>query len=139
LRRPLQPIVNRLPRSIVNLIKYQVGRLLASKLDVLGVLWGTDNARGHHCYTPLYASHLRRARRSIRSVLEIEHWLRGRFESGRRVVAFKGDQSDPAALQEVVQSAALRSIWVIDDGSHIGSHVIASFGVLFPGLPSVWG
>jgi hypothetical protein len=54
------------------------------------------------------------------------------------VVAFRGDQSDPAALQTVVESCAPFDL-VIDDGSHIGLDIITAFGVLFPAVrPGGW-
>jgi hypothetical protein len=167
LKRPLHPIANRLPRSVVNLAKYQIGRLLAWNLDALGVLWATDKARGQHGYTPLYARHLRRGRRSIHSVLEIgigygsdpkrggnslymwkNYFPRAavygldifdkRLVGVPGVVALKGDQSDTVALRKLVEGRAPFDL-VIDDGSHIASDVIASFGVLFPAVrPGGW-
>jgi SAM-dependent methyltransferase len=44
-----------------------------------------------------------------------------------------GDQSDPAFLSDVVSEMGGLDI-VIDDGSHIASHQIASFRTLFPKL-----
>ncbi len=159
-KRPLHPIASLLPRSTVNLTKYQIGRLFASNLDALGVLWGTDKALGHHAYTPLYARHLGRARSSIRSVLEIGigggnslyMWrnyfpratvygldvLEARLVGVPGVVAFRGDQSDPAALERLLENCEAFDL-IVDDGGHIGSHIITSFGALFPAVqPGGW-
>lgn len=50
-----------------------------------------------------------------------------------RIVTVQGDQSDPALLAEVVRRYGPFTI-VVDDGSHICAHVIASFTHLFPTL-----
>jgi len=42
-----------------------------------------------------------------------------------------GDQSDPAFLQSLIDEFGIPDI-VLDDGSHIGSHVSASFQFLYP-------
>lgn len=52
---------------------------------------------------------------------------------GRRIKTFKGDQSDPVFLHELVDRIGRPDI-IIDDGSHQNPHVIASFKILFPHL-----
>ena len=131
-------------------------------LDALGILWGTDKARGHHGYTTYYARHLRARRRSIRCVLEIgvggyvdphdggnslRMWrnyfpsatiygldlYEKRFADARRLITLQGDQSDPETLKHVVELCAPLDL-VVDDGSHVRSDVIASFDALFPAV-----
>ena len=160
--RPLQPVASRLPRPVVDRVKHRLGRTVCWHLDALGILWGTDKARGHHGYTRYYARHLRAPRRSIRCVLEIgvggygdphdggnslRMWrnyfpratiygldlYEKRFADGRRLVTLKGDQSDPETLRHVVELCAPFDL-VVDDGSHIRSDVITSFEALFPAV-----
>ena len=47
-----------------------------------------------------------------------------------RIAIVQGDQSDPAFLEDVARRFGPFDV-VIDDGSHISVHVIASFGTLF--------
>jgi cephalosporin hydroxylase len=49
----------------------------------------------------------------------------------RRIRIFRGDQSDADVLHRIVHEIGRPDI-VIDDGSHVNSHVIKSFEVLFP-------
>jgi cephalosporin hydroxylase len=48
-----------------------------------------------------------------------------------RIKIYQGDQSDAAFLQRVSSAEGPFDI-IIDDGSHIQSHIIASFETLFP-------
>jgi len=50
-----------------------------------------------------------------------------------RIHTFQGSQDDPAFLDCVIRQMGHVDI-VIDDGSHVNSHVIASFRCLFPRL-----
>ena len=52
-----------------------------------------------------------------------------------RIHIVKGDQCDASFLQEVTRTRGPFDI-IIDDGSHVQSHIIASFEALFPLLPS---
>ena len=52
-----------------------------------------------------------------------------------RINIVKGDQCDALFLQEVTRTHGPFDI-IIDDGSHVQSHIIASFEALFPLLPS---
>ena len=47
-----------------------------------------------------------------------------------RIAIVQGDQSDPGFLEDVARRFGPFDI-VIDDGSHVSAHVIASFGTLF--------
>lgn len=53
--------------------------------------------------------------------------------SGPRIHFEKGDQSDPAFLASVVSKHGPFDV-IIDDGSHIGRHIIASFEALWPAV-----
>jgi hypothetical protein len=48
-----------------------------------------------------------------------------------RITIFQGSQIDAGFLNSVVQKTGPLDI-IIDDGSHINSHVISTFGILFP-------
>jgi hypothetical protein len=135
---------------------------LSWNLDALGILWGTDTARGHHKYTTYYARHLRKLRRSTRCVLEIgiggyedpvsggnslymwrSYFRRAtvygvdlyekQLDDDPGVVALRADQSDPRSLQRIIATCPVVDV-IIDDGSHIGEHIVASFTELFPAL-----
>ena len=49
----------------------------------------------------------------------------------KRIETFRGDQSDPDVLKGIIAKIGRPDI-IVDDGSHINQHVIASFKVLFP-------
>ena len=50
-----------------------------------------------------------------------------------RTAIYRGSQDDPAVLRQIVQDSGGFDI-IIDDGSHINAHVIATFNALFPSL-----
>jgi len=52
---------------------------------------------------------------------------------GRRVRLMRADQSDPCQLSAIVESIGQPDI-VIDDGSHVGDHILTTFSALFPRL-----
>lgn len=160
--RPLQPLTRWFPRPVVNRVKHQVGRTIAWNLDALAVLWDTDKGPRHHRYTAEYARHLRLRRRSIQSVLEIGvggygnlrsggqslyMWRnyfpratvygldvhRKQLESNVRVATIEVDQSDRASLERALVACPVFDL-IVDDGSHVGAHVITSFEFLFPRL-----
>lgn len=60
--------------------------------------------------------------------IDIEEKL---VQLGRRVQFRRADQSDPQQIHAIVKELGVPDI-VIDDGSHIGPHVRASFDALFP-------
>ena len=156
-RRPLRRLAQRLPRPAVNRAKRVIAAPVAWNLDTLAVLWGTDKAPGHHGYTRYYARHLNR--RSVGCVLEIGigenqdperggnsllMW-RSYFPNATifgldlyekrldepRIVALQADQSDQASLERAVADCPPFDL-VVDDGSHVASHVATSFDTLFP-------
>jgi hypothetical protein len=157
-------MVARLSRPTVNRIKRLLAVPISWNLDALGVLWGTDKARGNHGYTTYYARHLRKTRRSTRRVLEIgigeyqdpaaggnslrmwrSYFRRAtvygvdlyekRLDDDPRVVALQADQSDPDSLQRIIAACPSFDL-IIDDGSHIGEHIVTSFTELFPAVRS---
>jgi demethylmacrocin O-methyltransferase len=52
-----------------------------------------------------------------------------------RLKIYQGDQTDPNFLRNVSAAEGPFDI-IIDDGSHINSHIIISFETLFPLMPS---
>jgi hypothetical protein len=156
-RRPLQWFAQRLPRRAVNRVKRAIAFPVAWNLDALAVLWGTDKAPGHHGYTRYYARHLRR--RSVRCVLEIGigenqdpdrggnsllMW-RSYFPNATiygldihekrldepRIIPLQADQSDQASIERAVADCPPFDL-IVDDGSHVASHISTSFETLFP-------
>lgn len=130
-----------------------------SDLSLLGYLYNTDKAY-YHNYCGLYQKHFQGIRWKRLNILEIgvgvpdvptwggeslRMWKKY-FPNSQifgldiaekigleedRIKIFCGDQSDPDFLRQVVDKIGRLDI-VIDDGSHINEHVIASFNVLFP-------
>lgn len=115
--------------------------------------------QGHH-YAQHYETHFRKLRFRKMNVLEIgvggyenpEHggaslraWrcffprstiygldlYEKRFHEERRIKTFRCSQDDPDSLRRVVASIGHLDI-IIDDGSHVNSHVITTFETLFP-------
>lgn len=52
-----------------------------------------------------------------------------------RIETYVGSQDDPAVLRRIVDDAPDIRV-VVDDGSHVNEHILATFDVLFPMLPS---
>ncbi len=156
--RPFKQLAEQLPRPAVNRAKRYASLPVAWNLNLLGILWGTDKAKGHHAYTPHYARHLRGRRRKVRCVLEIGiggydlaeggHSLlmwRSYFPNATiygldihekridapRVVVLQGDQSDPDSLLEAIKDCPPFDL-IVDDGSHIASHIVTTFETLYP-------
>jgi len=131
----------------------------AHDLPALALLFDTDKWDSHW-YAQHYQRHFDRIRKKKLKVLEIggggyggpasggesltmwkRYLPRGRIfgidlydksalqES--RIVTFQGSQNDPEFLTNVVQLMGGVDI-VIDDGSHVNSHVLTSFKTLFP-------
>jgi demethylmacrocin O-methyltransferase len=56
------------------------------------------------------------------------------YVAGSRIKVYTGDQTDPDLLQRIVNDHPDLKV-VIDDGSHVSEHILASFKTLFPLLP----
>jgi len=132
-------------------------------LTTLAKVYQTDKW-GRHSYTPIYEQWFASLRYKPVRLLEIgvggykrplvggdslRMWKRY-FEKGiitgidlydksalseHRINIVKGDQCDATFLQEVTSVHGPFDI-IIDDGSHIQSHIIASFEALFPLMPA---
>jgi len=136
--------------------------MLANAPEIVGRRYsGTDKVE--HGYLPYYRSQLQSLRLRRMVVFEIgvggyqspdpggslQMWRdyfprstivgidiqRKVFDFGPRVKFEQADQSSPTDLQRVVDRHGRPTI-VIDDGSHIGEHVHASFDHLWPQLVS---
>jgi hypothetical protein len=126
-------------------------------LNDLGLRFGTDKASSHHGYLDFYERFLDEIRDDARTVLEIGayqgHSLRmweayftkaqiigldinpesKAFESGRVHIEI-GDQSSALVLERLVRLGPFDL--VIDDGSHVWDHQIASLRYLYPHVMS---
>jgi hypothetical protein len=134
-----------------------VGGLVSARLPLLGSLNGTD--KGFCGYLPFYQYHLRGVRRRPLTILEIGVYQGASLRVWRsyfprstivgidinpsdveesRIVFRRGSQDDPEFLAALSAELGPFDI-VIDDGSHIGRHMIASFDNLFPHVvPGGW-
>ncbi len=137
------------------------GALFRSNLKVLAVCYGTDKWTAHS-YVDIYGTLFAPLRRKRLNILEIgvggaedphggggslrmwrTYFSRSRIfgidivdkspHDERRIKTFRGSQDDERFLSEVADRIG-RIDLIIDDGSHICSHVIKSFEVLFPRL-----
>ena len=121
-------------------------------LDDLGLRFQTDKASTHHGYLDFYARFLDEIRDEARTVLEIgvyrgqslrmweAYFTRAEiigldinpeskaYEGGRVRVEI-GDQSSHTVLERLARSGPFDL--VIDDGSHVWDHQIASFRYLY--------
>lgn len=123
-------------------------------LNAIAVETGTDKSDRYHGYTRLYEQHLAAWRYQPLALLEIgvesgaslrmwrEYFPHAKIygldrdpscqaQATEGIDVFIGDQSDPSCLAEVVGRTGPLDV-VIDDGSHMGEHQIASFECLFP-------
>ncbi len=144
--------------------KARAGRFLGAVNDLtrlVSVYGDTDKLQ--HGYLPLYERHLGRYRFRKLVVLEIgvggyeselasgslpvwrDYFARSTIVGfdihekhigfGSRVHFQQGDQSNPQDLEQCVTQFGPPSI-VIDDGSHIGTHIRTSFDFLWPLMPA---
>jgi demethylmacrocin O-methyltransferase len=65
-------------------------------------------------------------------IYSLDIYDKSHFEESR-IRIFKGNQTDPAILDKIIQEIGEPDI-IIDDGSHINEHVITTFKFLFPKL-----
>jgi hypothetical protein len=134
-------------------------RLIGFDLDALAKIHGTDKA-GPHDYIRHYKDHFGPLRWRRLNLLEIGIGGYSHPDQGgqslrmwkdyfpranifgidihdkspleeARIRIFQGSQADPDFLKRVVDEIGRIDI-IIDDGSHINEHVIASFNKLFP-------
>ena len=130
-------------------------------LTALAIRHGTDKW-GAHFYTPIYHATFAHLRHKPVRLLEIgvggyefrrdggaslsmwaDYFPRGRIvgidvaekklDLGPRVTIVRGSQTDAEFLARVTAEHGPFDI-IIDDGSHVPSHVVASFKALFPAL-----
>ena len=138
---------------------HSAARKRSGDLIALATLFGTD-PWGVRAYAPHYQRHFRHLRDRKLTVLEIGvggygapdeggeslrtwKWFFPRAEivgidlydkralEEERIRLFQGSQDDPRFLTEVIAEIGRPDI-IIDDGSHLNGHVLASFVHLFP-------
>jgi hypothetical protein len=163
-----RPRSDRLLRRLSREHQFLARRLLAlpirGDLGRLGLLFGTDKA-WRHDYMQHYERHLAPLRRKAVVLLEIgvggykvaeggaslgvwqSYFPRGRIHGldvqekhvpGRRITVHEGSQADEDYLRGLGERIGPLDV-VIDDGSHVGRHIVTSFTVLFPCLkPGGW-
>jgi hypothetical protein len=135
--------------------------LYGNNLSKLAEVFDTDKEKkGEHSYARCYESHFARLRRRRLNVLEIgiggyadpqqggnslRMWKSYFPKSNiygidicdksphneHRIKTFQGSQVDEAFLRHVASQIG-RIDLIIDDGSHVSEHVIATFKILFP-------
>lgn len=136
-------------------------RSLAFPADLvrLAINYGSDKW-GAHRYATRYQFHFSALRKKPVTLLEIgiggyedsasggsslrmwkRYFPKGRIygidihdkspHNGKRIRTLRGDQTDEAFLRQVICRIGAPDI-IIDDGSHVNSHVLKSFEVLFP-------
>lgn len=135
------------------------GFFFAGNLPELALLYGSDKWGGHW-YAQHYQQHFQHLRRKKLTLLEIgiggyadpkaggnslrmwkQYFPNARivgidihdksFHDENRIKIFQGDQTDEAFLRRVIHEIGRPDI-IIDDGSHINSHIIRTFEILFP-------
>jgi hypothetical protein len=151
-KRSMHRVVRALPIGLYSSIHRK-------NLSKLAVAFGTDKEGGHH-YAKHYQHHFTKLRRYRLNLLEIgiggyddprlggnslRMW-KAYFRKGnifgldiydkashdeRRIKTFVGSQADEESLRIIAAEIGAIDI-VIDDGSHINSHVTTAFKVLFP-------
>lgn len=136
-----------------------LSKVNADNLDMLALINKTDKGK-HHWYTRQYKEHFHSLRKRRLNILEIgaggyddpasggnslRMWKHYFPHSNiysidvhdksllqeKRIKIFRGSQTDEAFLRDVFGKIGSLDI-VIDDGSHINEHVVATFKILFP-------
>jgi hypothetical protein len=148
-----------LPKRIASPIQSAVERAAARSPTALSILYDTDKGPQGHSYTDTYRELIGPMRSKPITALEIgidkgaSLRLWRRFLPKATVVGIDleppathlpgiemhaGDQSDENFLGDIIDRYGGFDL-VIDDGSHIASHIRASFDKLFPALrPDGW-
>jgi demethylmacrocin O-methyltransferase len=140
-------------------LKNIVANIYPWDLNKLALIYGSDKWGGHF-YTTHYHEHFHKLRNKKLRILEIgvggyesphfggeslRMWKRYFPQSmiysidiydksalqEKRIRIFQGDQANEAFLRKICEEAGPFDI-IIDDGSHIVSHVLTSFKTLFP-------
>lgn len=148
-------------RKLRNFIDDMKAIGMGDNLDKLGKIYKTDKI-GDHFYTPHYKTHLKLFKYRRINLLEIGVGGYEYPEAGgkslrmwkkyfpfakifsidiydksslqeNRIKIFRGSQIDKNFLDKVTNEIGTIDI-IIDDGSHINEHVIATFKLLFPKL-----
>jgi hypothetical protein len=131
----------------------------SGNLRNLAQIYGSDKW-AEHWYAQHYQNHFGRLRRKSLTLLEIgiggykdplagggslRMWRKffphGRIygidiedkshHNERRILTFQGDQTDERFLRRVIEKIGPPDI-IVDDGSHVNTHVIQTFRILFP-------
>ena len=152
-------IRQRLGPEQVARIKTIVAPLFGRNLTRLGRWYGTNKASEKQAFTHVYERHLRHRRREPLRILEIgiggyngglrsggaslRMWrtyfrrahvvgvdLQPRDLREPRITTAAGDQTDPRFLHGLDREYGPFDL-VIDDGSHMNAHVVATFGILW--------
>lgn len=134
---------------------------LLNRLDAIAQLYG-DTDKVEHQYLPRYRRHFGRIRFKRNTIFEIgvggndsrspsgslpiwrDYFCRSRIVGidlfpkdvatfGRRVLFQQADQGDRGQLQAVIDRYGTPDV-VIDDGSHVGQHVVGTFELFWPQL-----
>jgi cephalosporin hydroxylase len=145
-------------------IKTAIAPLFARDLTRLGRWYGTNKASDRQAFTPIYQQHLAHRRRDPLRILEIgiggyggglqaggaslRMWrtyfprahvvgvdLEPRDFHEVRILTVTGDQTDIEFLKDLDGAHGPFDL-IIDDGSHVGEHIITSFEELWPRLAS---
>lgn len=146
-------------RYFRELKRYLLSKIYSKNLNKLALIHKTDKW-GNHFYTQYYQKHFQYLRKRKLNILEIgaggyenpssggnslrmwKHYFpnsaiysidiceKSRLQE-ERIKIFKGSQADGNFLKDVFNKIGSLDI-VIDDGSHINEHIIASFKILFP-------
>ena len=159
-RQPvLKKIYERQKKFFRRLGRVFLSGLFGHNLDKLAVINKTDKGK-HHWYTRQYKKHFQVLRKKRLKILEIgvggyddpasggnslrmwKHYFpkskiyaidicdKSRLRE-KRIEIFQGSQVDADFLKLVLEMTGPLDI-IIDDGSHINEHVVATFKILFP-------
>lgn len=149
-----------LPGAIATPIQRGAEHLASRSPTSLSILYDTDKGPQRHLYTERYRRFIGPVRTQLKSVIEIGVHKGASLQLWRRylpdatiigldlepppqlnlpgVKVYAGDQSDTALLKTLVDRHGPFDL-VIDDGSHIASHICISFDALFPAVrPGGW-
>ncbi len=160
----LKQCLNERQQNFLRRLRLQMAAAQArDNLTQLALLYGSDKAGSHH-YTQHYQRHFAPLQQRPLNLLEIgvggyddpeagggslRMW-KSFFPHGKifgldyydkspleeeRIRIYRGDQSDEQLLRKIATEMGSLDI-VIDDGSHFNPHILKSFEVLFPLMPS---